>query len=111
MIVNKKTNAVITEHYKNLANPFAQGIGLMLQKPKPVLFSFSFPRREMITMFMVFYPLDLIFLDDKKKVIELKEHLKPFRNYLPQNKFQYLLEMPSGTIKRKKIKIGDVWKF
>ena len=37
-------------------------------------------------MFFVFFPIDVLFLDKNKKVVELKENFKPFSIYFPKNK-------------------------
>ena len=68
-------------------------------------------KREIIDMFFVFYPIDLIFLNKDKKVVELKNNLKPFAIYNPKNNAKYILELKNGFIKKHKIKLNDKISF
>lgn len=87
-----------------------KSIGLMFSKRKDdfcMIFLFTSPRRLSIHMMFVFYPIDLVFLDEHKKVVEIKEGLRPFCFYTSRCMAQYFLELPEGTIKRKSIKAGQ----
>ena len=53
--------------------------------------------------FFVFYPINLVFLDKDKKVIEIKNNFMPFSFYKSKNKAKYLLESPFEI----ECKIGD----
>lgn len=91
-------------------NTFSQGIGLMFHKKivdEAHIFIFDKERNIPVTMFFVFFPIDILFLDKNKKVVELKENFKPFTNYYPKNIAKYLIELPAGTIKKYKIAIND----
>ena len=86
----------------------------MLHKPikdEAHIFIFSRPRKEIITMFMVFFRIDIVCLDKNKKIICIKEDLRPFTNYNPRIAFNYLIEMPSGSIKKFGIKKGEKLDF
>ena len=61
-------------------------------------------------MLFVFFPIDVLFLDKEKKVVELKEGLKSFGFYNPKNKAKYIIELRKGTILNN-IEIGDVIEF
>ena len=62
-------------------------------------------------MLMVFYPIDVLFLDKNKKVVEVKENFKPFSFYAPKNKALYIIELPQDSIKHSRTKIGDKIEF
>lgn len=88
-----------------------QGTGLMLRTKNSVnnaawLFKFNKPRRVGITMFLVFFPIDIILLDKNNKIVELKKDLKPFSFYYSKNKIYSFLELKSGTIHTSSLKIG-----
>ncbi|MEW6593009.1 MAG: DUF192 domain-containing protein [Candidatus Hadarchaeota archaeon] len=72
-----------------------------------MLFKFGNPGRYGIHMFFMRFPIDLVYLDSDFLVVELKEKIKPWRIYRPKNKASYLVELPAGTIKGGKIKIGQ----
>jgi uncharacterized protein len=56
-------------------------------------------------MIFVYFPIDVVFLNSKKEVVD-KVTLKPFMpNYTPKKAAKYVIEMPEG--RAKKIKIRD----
>ena len=62
-------------------------------------------------MFFVFYPIDLIFLNKNKEVVELKRNLRPFSIYSPKKKTKYILELKKGSIKNNKVRLKDKLSF
>ena len=61
-------------------------------------------------MMFVPYPIAVLFLDEKKRVVD-KAVLNPWQlNYTPRQPCQYVIELPVLT--GKKVKLGDVlgWK-
>ena len=62
-------------------------------------------------MLFVFYPIDVLFLNDKKYVVGMKKNFAPFTFYKSKKKAMYAIELPSGTIKQTKTGIGDKIKF
>ena len=116
MLFNKTQNKIITNsvHYCN--NFFTQGNGLMFRSKQSVkdtawIFPFNKPKNLTVTMWFVFYPLDLVFLDKNKKILNLKSSILPFSNYKPGVKFSYLVELESGVIKKQRLKVGEKLKF
>jgi uncharacterized membrane protein (UPF0127 family) len=57
-------------------------------------------------MFFVKFPIDLLYLDSRFVVVELRARLKPWRTHKPKAVANYLIELPAGTISRSKVKIG-----
>jgi len=58
--------------------------GLMFSpKIKDKAFILSFPKEQKIElhMFFVFFPIDVLFLDRKKKIVEIKTEFPPFSTY------------------------------
>lgn len=83
--------------------------GLMFSFPKNIGFKFKNERRESLHNFFVFYPIDVVLLNKKKKVIEIKHNFRPFTLFTPKNKAQYILELQKGLAKN--IAIGDQLSF
>jgi uncharacterized membrane protein (UPF0127 family) len=73
-----------------------------------LVFIFSNEKRfeRTLTMMFVFYPIDVLFLDSKKQVVDKKECFMPFTNYTPRKAAQYVIELPKGAARQ--TKIGDV---
>ena len=100
----------IVTNKKILTNFVVQGIGLMFHKKiNNIGYVFKFKKEKIVplTMMFVFFSIDVLFLDGEKKVVEIVEGLKPFRNYWPKRKAKYVIELPVNTIKEKEINIGD----
>ena len=62
-------------------------------------------------MFFVFFPIDVIFLNKNKEVVELKQNFRPFSIYFPKNKAKYIIELPNNTIKQTNTEINDLIDF
>ncbi len=107
LIKNKTKNFVIIDKAEICKSLWSKGTGLMLRK-KPdygMVFVFRKEQRNAITMFMVFFPIDLLFLDKSKRVVEIKKSLQPFKDYYPKAKSMYVVELPVGVMR--KTAVGD----
>lgn len=93
-----------TIQVRKISNLLGKSIGLLGQKkPFPLFFSTHF---GIHTIGMQF-PIDVVILDNKKRVRKLKKSLKPFRFFLWNPKYRGVLELPEGSIKTRNIQIGD----
>ena len=63
-----------------------------------------------IHMFFVRFPLDIIFADSNKKVVDIVS-IDPWKTYTPKKPAMYVIEMEKGTIKSSKTEIGDELDF
>lgn len=114
MIKNKTKNFVLAKNKRILTTIFSKAKGLMFSKKindTGYIFVFSKPRKIDLHMFFVFYPIDVLFLDENKKVVEIKENLKPFTFYVSKNKAKYVVELPYRTIKNSKTNLEDFIEF
>ena len=70
--------------------------GLMFaSKPKPTLLVFQKESKVGIHMLFVFFPLDIIWLDSKYKIVDIRKNVKPFSGvYYPNTPAKYVLELP-----------------
>lgn len=109
-LIDKTTGKVIASRVE-LADTFWRRFrGLMfrskLQRGSAMLFSLPRPGRYSIHMFFVRFPIDLLYLDSRFVVVELRAGLKPWRVHRPKAIANYLIELPAGTIARSNVKIG-----
>ena len=58
-------------------------------------------------MFFVFFPIDVILVDGKKRVVELKQNFRPFTFFTSRNLASFAIEAPAGFVRREKIAVGD----
>ncbi len=111
MIRNKTRDTILAEEVKRCDSMFSRASGLMFRFPLKAghayLFPFDPPQRPWIHMLFVFFPIDMIFLDENNKVVHLEE-AKPFQlRIVPRADTIILLELPPGTIELSKTQLGD----
>lgn len=95
MTVNK-----ITLEVKKLRNTT---FGLM---GKDKAYPIYFKTRLGIHTFFLKFPIDVVILDKQKRVVKLVENLSPNSFLLWNLKYNNVIELPYGTIKRKGIILG-----
>ncbi|MFP4523430.1 MAG: DUF192 domain-containing protein [Candidatus Woesearchaeota archaeon] len=94
---------IISRNITVCKNVFKKATGLMFTKQKKdfaYVFSFNRVQRMRITMWWVFYPIDIIFLDEQGYIVELVSWLKPFGFYTSKRKAKTFVELPSGVIQK-----------
>ncbi len=110
MILNGKK--IIVSKHTIVKNIFLQAVGLMFhQKINDYALVFSFPSERFIpiTNIFVFQTIDLLWLDKNIKVVDIRKDFKPFTlNAVNKHKAKYVVELPEGTVKKKRVKKGDI---
>lgn len=107
-----KVNNKILIKKKKILSPLKQGLGLMFFPRKKFKFGLIFQREyesifgSSLHMFFVFYPINVLFLDSEKKVVDIKKSFKPFSFYAPKKKSRYIIELPIET-DISFVKVGD----
>jgi len=81
------------------------------RKPKTLVLIFNKEKIIPLHMLFVFFPIDVIFLDREKKVVEVKIKFRPWHFYSPKKKAQYAIELPTGTIQKTGTQLGDLISF
>lgn len=60
-----------------------------------------------IHTFFLKKPIDVVVLDDKNKVVKIKQGLRPFSLFFWNPKFLKVIEIPEGAILKYRISLGD----
>ena len=110
MIKNISKKTVLCTKAIVLKSILSKAIGLMFSgkiQDTGLIFMFSNPRRMDMHMLFVFFPIDVLFLDESKKVVEIKENFRPFAFYLSREKAVYVIELPEGVIRKSRTGVGD----
>lgn len=103
------------------ATPEKRDLGLMYRPSLPayrgMLFIFEYPVQYGFWMKNCEIPLDMIFIDEKDTIVDIKENVPPCKtidptqndcpSYVPKAKYVKALEVAGGTVKANKIKNGD----
>lgn len=105
MIKNLRNKKTVEYEVDVLNNEIQWMKGLMFSKPKTLVFDFHRKRIVRLHMLFVFYPIDVIYLNEKKEVTSYAV-LYPFIS-LYSAKAAYVIETIKGTIKKLGIKKGD----
>jgi len=107
----KANGKLVIKKVRHARSTWQRTKGLMFEDKKKFDYAliFEFPRESKIGsslhMIFVFFPIDVLFLDKNKKVVD-KVTLPPFQpNYTPKKAAKYVIEMPNG--KAKKVKVGS----
>ncbi|MBU2560933.1 MAG: DUF192 domain-containing protein [Nanoarchaeota archaeon] len=111
-ILNKTRKTTVAKEFRLCRSAASKAKGLMFTnenevKKNALLFVFSSPRPQSLHMFFVLYPIDVIFLDEKKQVVDLKEGFRPFHVYNSSKRSKYVIELPNSAIRMSRTKQGD----
>ncbi len=111
MLYNKTGKKKLVGRVRFADSTLSKARGLMFEKRErfdyALVFSFGRETRlgASIHMLFVFFPIAAVYLDSKKRVVDIAV-LKPFAlNYVPKKPAAYLIELP--VEKATNIKIGD----
>ena len=111
MLINVTRRKILAHEYTLCTTNLSQAWGLMFSKRRTLVMTFPTERIVPLHMFFVFYPIDVLFLDRTKKIVEIKESFKPFCFYTPRCPACYVIELPAGVIQKTRTAVGDVLRF
>lgn len=103
MIKNVSKNKTISSK-ASLKSGLKRVKGLMFDKNIEAI---VFNTRFGIHTFFLKAPIDLLILDKNKKVVVIKEGIKPFRIAVWNPRHDLVVELPLGSIKNSETAIGD----
>ena len=112
-IINKTKNRPIAQNHNVCDTLGSKAKGLMFTRRMTYSLIFPFRKEQFIHvhMFFVFYPIDILWLDKNKEIVELREQVRPFRFVWANTKSQYLVELPSNTLSKTNTEVGDIVDF
>ena len=121
-ILNRTRNTILVKDIETADSAFRKAVGLMfrkeLRKGRGLLMNFGRDSRPGIWMLGMRFPIDLVFIDRRKRVVDLREGIKPMSLnpgtwcvHYPRKSVRYVLELNKGMLKRTGTGIGDVLEF
>ena len=110
MIRNKTKNNIISKKEILADSHYSQGWGLMLRKQQNLIMKFCAPRKISLHNFFVFFPLEILIVNSKGRVIEINHHFNPFTLWKSNTKGTYCIELGLDNSKGK-CAVGDVLEF
>ncbi len=87
-----------------------QAIGLMLRKSLDgaLILDMGGMTYDGVHMLFVRFPIDVVFLDGDKTVVDVKADVRPWTGTaFPRARFRYAIELPAGTVKRYGVRAGE----
>jgi uncharacterized membrane protein (UPF0127 family) len=97
---------------KTADTPWKKFRGLMMKsRPEPMLFVFDSPGRYSFHTLFMRFPIDFVFLDKRKRVVEIRENIRPWRAIRPKSEASYVLELAAGAARKRGIKTGQKMKL
>ena len=106
----KKEDLIIATKVKFCNSLFSKATGLRfkwIKKDEAYVFTFDKSQKVLMDMFFVFYSIDVVFLDEKNEIVELKKRFLPFTFYASDNEAKSIIEFSKETIDKFGLKIGD----
>ena len=82
-----------------------------LEKGQGMLFVFDEPKKAGIWMKDMNFPIDIIWFDEKKTIVHIKENATPEsfpEVFIPPTLVSFVLEVPAGFAKERGIRVGDI---
>ena len=76
----------------------------MFRGKRNLVMVFPSERKISLHMFFVFYPIDVLIVDENNKVVEIKRNFKPFTVWNSSEKGKYVVELAVERV----YEVGDV---
>ena len=115
MQLKTKNSKIIVKNVEYCRTIFEQARGLMFRLPikdKCLIFVFRKESRPHFHMLFVFFHIDMVFLDSNRKIVDLRSRVRPFRLEIkPRKDCRFVIELPAGTIRKSRLKVGDRLSF
>ena len=103
------------EHVESFLGRFR---GLMFREEGRILMEFPVREKQGIWMPFMKFSIDVAFIDDEKKVVDVFRNIPPisispstWKIYRPERMCRYVLEVESGLLEEKGIERGSELKF
>lgn len=85
-----------------------------LEKDEAMLFIFNEPYRYSFWMKDMDFPIDIIWLNENKQIVSIKESADPSdypQSYVPENNARYVLETVSGFSEKNNLQRGNQFQW
>lgn len=108
MIQNKTKKTILSDEYKVAQTFLDKAFGLLFSSnPRAMLFKTHFG----IHTFFMRDKIDVVILNNQNRVASLKVNLLPNRIFIWNPKFNLVLELPNGVLKKSRTEVGDTISF
>ena len=105
----KKANKVLINQADICSSWWSKAKGLIGSNPRTLVFTFNKEKKVRLHMIGVGFPIDVIFLNKQKEIVEVKKNLKPFQFYTAIYPAKYVIESPKGLANQ--VSLGETLTF
>lgn len=106
-VVNDSRGTLLGVHVRLLDNWWTRLRGLLFAPAPTVGHGVILTPCRAVHMYLMRFPLDVVFLDPHGRVVALYPSLTPGARTRVEREAQHALELPEGTIERSGTEIGD----
>lgn len=110
-----KGTKVVCGNCTILKSRWQHGLGLMFRRPlvdSCYIFEFGRPVRDMVHMFFMRFPIDIIWLDDRGVVCGVYKNARPYQRPIRfPCRSPVMIECMSGVIDSYNIRVGDTLRY
>ena len=110
MIRNKTKKIVISQNEIKANSHFSQGWGLMMRRRQNLIMKFCAQRKISLHNLFVFYPLEILVVNSKGRILEINHRFNPFTFWKAKHKGTYCIELGLDESKGK-CAVGNVLEF
>ncbi|MBR4665265.1 MAG: DUF192 domain-containing protein [Lentisphaeria bacterium] len=108
MVILNLTRQSVPARNARYASSFGARLsGLIGKHFSPALDGMVFDRCNAIHTFFMRYPIDVIFADEKYRVLKTVPAFPPWRPFLACKNAFYVIELPAGTLESSATAVGD----
>ena len=108
MVILNLTRQSVPARNARYASSFGNRLtGLIGKRFSPALDGMVFDRCNAIHTFFMRYPIDVIFADEKYRVLKTVPAFPPWRPFLACKNAFYVIELPAGTLESTATAVGD----
>ncbi len=103
----KKGESILIASCKLAETFFPRFMGLMGKKHLPEDEAVAFPKCNSIHTFFMRMPIDVVFVSNEGKVVQVFSSLKPWRLLFPQKGAKHVVEFAANRARTLGIELGD----
>jgi uncharacterized protein len=110
MVPVKNGHVVIAANVEFADTFFKRVVGLMFRKglDGALVFDMGGLTYDGIHMLFVRFPIDVVFLDGDRRIVDVKSHVRPWvGTAFPGARFRYAIELPAGVVDKFSLKVGE----
>ena len=108
MVILNLTRQSVPARNARYASSFGARLsGLIGKRFSPALDGMVFDRCNAIHTFFMRYPIDVIFADEKYRILKTVPAFPPWHPFLACKKAFYVIELPAGTLESTATAVGD----